>query len=296
MEETLTQPQTAQAKLNSGKESLSILLSSESPAIQALLTPIASSNPVVDERKVRRLYLQATQQQWFAPKKLDFELSVEMPEEQRVVWVKLMTIFYTLEKMGLNVISNMMSKAQRRLKSDEIAFYLSAQCGDEARHVFVIENYLKRLGAPPKYEWSYHVLGQAASMGFYRVENWLFSTLFSENFASAFLRRAKGAQIDKLGSEMCKNLLLDESRHLHFLHIVLPDIFDRLSMFGKSYVKLSQYFIMKFTERVSRSFDDQVAVVGINRRDLLEEVFADVERAYGNFGVSKQFLRFPKIH
>lgn len=288
-DETIASPKT------SGKESLSALLSSNSPSIQAMLSPISSEKTAIDEKRVRRLYLQATQQQWFAPKKIDFEAVVDMPEAQRVVWSKLMTIFYTLEKMGLNVIANMMFKASKRLKSDEISFYLSAQCGDEARHVFVIENYLKKLGTPPRYDWKYHVLGQAASMGFYRVENWLFSTLFSENFASAFLRRSRGAELDPLGKDLCTNLLLDETRHLHFLHIVLPDIFDRLSMFGKSYVKLSQFFIMKFTEVMSHHLEKDAELVGINRRDLLEEVFADVERAYGNFGISKQFLYFPKI-
>jgi hypothetical protein len=175
-----------------------------------------------------------------------------------------------------------------------MAYYLSAQCYDEARHVFTIENYLKKLGAPPKYDWTYHVLGQVSSLGFFRVENWLFSTLFSEHFASAFLRRAKAAKIDSLGSDMCKNLLIDESRHLHFLHIVLPDVLDRLSALGKGYVKLSQFFIMKFTERMARSLDDDGKLVGLDRQALLEEVFANVERSYDNFGV-RPFLYFPKV-
>jgi hypothetical protein len=197
--------------------------------------------------------------------------------------------------MGLNVIANMMPKAVRKLKSEEVAYYLSAQCYDESRHVFVIENYLKKLGAPPKYDWTYHVLGQAASLGFYRVENWLFSTLFSENFASCFLRRAKAARIDPLGAEMCRNLMIDESRHLHFLHIVLPDILDRLSLLGRTYVKAAQFFIMKFSEKAASSLDVDGKVVGMDRRALLEEVFENVERAYEGFGVTREFLHFPKI-
>jgi hypothetical protein len=35
--------------------------------------------------------------------------------------------------------------------------------------------------------------------------------------------------------------------------------------------------------------------VGINRRDLLEEIFENIEKAYEGFGVTRQFLRFPKI-
>ena len=266
-----------------------------SPGMQYLLDPIQNKSSWINDTKVRRLYLQAASQQWFAPQKIDFEREIALGDEHRRVWSRFMTVFYTLEKMGLNVILNMMPKAVRKLRSEEASLYLPAQSFDEARHVFVIENYLKKLGAPPRYDWTYHVLGWVASMGFYRVENWLFSTLFSENFASSFLRRAKAAQIDALGAEMCKSLLLDESRHLHFLHIVLPDIMDRLSLFGRTYVRGAQFFIMKLTETMARSLDADGHIVGIDRRALFEEVFENVERAYESYGVTRDFLRFPKI-
>ncbi len=277
------------------REGSSFLLS-DNPALQELfLRPQPNDSAKVNEQKIRRLYLQASSQQWFAPQKINFEPTIELDDETRRIWIRFMTIFYTLEKMGLNVIANMMNKASAKLKSDEISFYLSAQCFDESRHVFVLENYLKKLGAPPKYDYKYHVLGQAASMGFYRVENWLFSTLFSENFAHAFLRRAKATQIDPMGAEVCKSLQADESRHLHFLHIVLPDIMDQLNLFGRSYVKGAQYFIMKFTEVVSRSLDADAKFVGLDRRAMFEEVFENIERAYEGFGVTRSFLPFPKI-
>lgn len=266
------------------------------PELQDLiLKPGENRSSWINEQKIRRLYLQANAQAWYPPNKLTFDAPINYDEESRRVWIRFNTIFFTLEKMGLNVIENMMAKAVRKFKSDEAALYLAMQAADEARHVFVIDSYLKKLGAPPKYDKKLHVLGQAASMGLYRVENWLFSTLFSENFASAFLRRAKQAHIDTYGAEMCKNLLIDESRHLHFLHIVLPDIMDRMSLFGTTYVKAAQYFIMKFTETVSSSLDEDGYVVGIDRRAILEEAFENVEKAYEGFGVSRKWLWFPKI-
>lgn len=269
----------------------------ETPGLELLLQPIANANPLVNEPKIRRLYLQASSQQWFAPSKINFSADVEHDAESKRVWAKFMTVFYTLEKMGLNVIQNMMSKAIRKYRSEEMAYYLSAQCFDEARHVFAAENYLKLLGAPPKYDYKYHVLGQAASMGFYRVENWLFSTLFSENFASCFLRQCRNpkSNLDPVGQDLCRYLIIDESRHLHFLHIMLPDVLDRLSLFGRTYVKASQFFIMKFTEVMARSLGDDARIVGLDRRTLLEDAFENVERAYESFGVSRRFLPFPKI-
>lgn len=267
----------------------------DTPGLDELLQPNENRHSIIDNTKIRRLYLQASHQQWFAPQKINFSGDPQYNEEARKIWVRFMTIFYTLEKMGLNVIANMMGKAARKLKSDEIAYYLTAQCFDEARHVFSIENYLRRLEAPPKYDYTYHVLGQVASMGAYRVENWLFSTLFSENFASCFLRHARAAQIDPMGSEMCKYLLIDESRHLHFLHIVLPDILDRLSLLGRTYVKASQYFIMKFTSKMAERLDRDASLVGLDRRKLLEDAFENVERAYESFGVTRKFLAFPRV-
>jgi len=265
------------------------------PGLKSLLEPTVNERSLVNDEKIRRLYLQSSAKQWFIPDKIDFEADVTNDEELKRIWVRVNSVFYTLEKMGLYVIENMMAKAVRKLKSEEIAGYLAAQCFDESRHVLVMENYLRKLGTNPRYHYKYHVLGQVASMGFYRVENWLFSTLFSENFASAFLRRARYAKIDTMGSTICKNILLDESRHIHFLHIVLPDIFDRLSLFGKAYIKASQFFIMKFTEVMSRALEDDVKYVGINRRDLMEEVFENIERSYENFGVTRRFLHFPKL-
>lgn len=267
------------------------------PELQKLFfSPTENENPKVNEAKIRRLYLQAASQQWYAPQRINFDQEITLDDESRKIWQKFITIFYTLEKMGLNVIQNMMVKAVRKYKSEEMAFYLSAQTFDEARHVFAIESYLRKLGAPPKYQWRYHVLGQAASVGAFRVENWLFSTLFSENFASAFIRRARQANIDPIGNELCKYLLVDESRHLHFLHIVLPDIMDRLSMFGKAYVKAAQYFIMKFSTSVLEAVEKEATHVGIDRVAMLEEVFENVEKAYEGFGVSRDFLWFPKIN
>lgn len=248
-----------------------------------------------DAPKIRKLYLQAAKQQWAADEALDFSSGVAIDPELRAVWGELATVFYTLEKMGLGVLTNMHARAARKFASEDTLLYLTMQCADEGRHVYAIEKYLALLGRPPEVDPKLHILGQVASMGPYRVENWLFSTLFSENFASSFLRRAKAADIDPVGAEMCRRLLIDESRHIHFLHIVLPDVLPSLSTLGRGYVKLSQYFIMKFTERVTRALAESGKKVGIDRRDLLEEVFENVEKAYDAFGVGREFLYFPRL-
>ena len=265
------------------------------PGIEKILEPSPHPNRKVNDAKIRRLYVQASSQQWFAPQRIDYSAPVTMDEASIKVWRQFMLIFYSLEKMGLNTIALMAYKAVRKFKSDETAYYLAAQEFDEARHVFAIENYLKRLGAPPVYDRKLHVFGQIASLGAFRVENWLFSTLFSENFASAFLRMARNSNLDEQGKEMCRSLLLDESRHLHFLHTVLPDVMDRLGVVGKTYLKSSQYFIMKLTEMFARNLDKEAGIVGMNRKELVEDAFDSVQTAYENIGLPRNFVKLPKI-
>jgi hypothetical protein len=271
-----------------------ISFSLSAPGMDRLLVPAESPRSWVNDAKVRRLYLQASSQQWFGPNRVNFDEKIDLTEEERRVWLRLTQIFYTLERMGLDVIYRMTAPAVARTKSEDVGYYLAVQASDEARHVFLLENYLKKLGQPPRYDRVLHVLNVAASHGFNRVENWLFSTLFSENFAHSFLRRAKTAKVDVIGASIYRNLQMDESRHLHFLHIVLPDLYDRMSFFGRNYLKVSQFFIMKFTDIISKHLKEDAALVGIERRDLLEEVFSNVERSYASFGVNTNFIPFPK--
>lgn len=298
MNETEINSQPSSSKPSSGNATAgtsSFLLNGNPQIAEMVLAPISRANPILNDQKIRKLYLQACAQQWYPLQKINFELPTATDPEHRRALIAINQVFYTLEKMGLNVIANMMAKASRKFKSEEAASYLSVQCHDEARHVFLAEIHLKKLGAPPVYDNRLHILGQVASMGFYRVENWLFSTLFSENFASAYLRRGKTFEGDPFGQEVCRNLVIDEARHLHFLHIVLPDILDRMNVVGRSYVKSAQYFIMKFTEVMSRTMANDAAVIGIDRREMLEEVFENIERSYESMGVSRKFLYFPTI-
>lgn len=266
------------------------------PGMDKLLEPPVSPVSRVNDKRLRRLYLQASSQQWFGPGRIHFDQPLEIEDEEtRRVWIKLSQIFYSLEKVGLNVLASMNGRAIKKMKSTEAAYYLTQQASDEARHVFLLENYLNLLGEPPKFDRMMNVFEAASSFGFYKVENWLFSTLFSENFASVYLRHSRNANLDPVGSALHKNLMLDESRHLHFLHIVLPDIYDRMSMFSKTYITTSQKFIMRFTEFLSRSLENDAAHVGLDRRALLEEVFENVERSYQGLGVSNRWLPFPKI-
>src|SRR5262245_56622689 len=130
MDTTTPTSENKRGKMDLGNEK-TIFSLSDIPGIEGLLEPMPHPHSVVNAQKIRRLYLQASQQQWFAPRRLDFGNEIQMEAEERAVCIRLMKVFYTLEKMGLNVIANMMPKAARKLKSEEATYYLSAQCFDE---------------------------------------------------------------------------------------------------------------------------------------------------------------------
>lgn len=257
----------------------------------------ATPNPhsLVNDDKIRQLFFRATSQQWFPGDRIDFEAPIDLRPEVRDVWIKLCTVFYTLEKMGQDVIINMMPKATKLMKSTEVSNYLSAQCYDESRHVLILENYLRRLGSPPQFNRIYQTFGTVASQGAFRVQNWLFSTLFSENVASVFLQRMRFSEIDPIGESIGANFLQDEARHISFLKIVLPDLFDKMGFWGRSYVRISQGFITLLTERMSRVLEKDLEIVKLNRKALLEEMFTNTEDCYEELGFPKRFLKFPKL-
>ena len=150
----------------------------------------------------------------------------------------MINVFYGLEFMGLDTIQIMMSKATHKLRDPNLNLYLAAQCQDEARHTYVLDRYLTvtdghgRLSSVE--QGLINRFGNMASWGFYRTENWLTSTLFSENFAALFLQKTSELpDCDPLAKQIFRNILRDEVRHVNFLHTILPEIIGNLSPIGR---------------------------------------------------------------
>jgi hypothetical protein len=76
-----------------------------SAVMEKFLEPIKNPRSWVNDHKIRRLFLQASAQQWYAPEKIAFDQKLDLNDEERRIWIRLNRIFYTLEKMGLDVLS-----------------------------------------------------------------------------------------------------------------------------------------------------------------------------------------------
>ena len=131
---------------------------------------------------------------WNADRDIDWDRGAQIPDAKRASWLRIINTFHGLEVMGLDTIQVMMGQATHQLRNPSLNLYLAAQCQDEARHVYVLDRYLTEVNGHGYMSAAERFMvdrfGAMASWGFFRVENWLISTLFSENFAALFLQQA----------------------------------------------------------------------------------------------------------
>lgn len=229
----------------------------------------------------RTLFRQQSDRLWNADQDVDWSAGSEIPDSKRAAWLRMMNVFLGLEVMGLETIQTMMSQATHQVRDPALNLYLAAQCQDEARHVYVLDRYLSEVdghGYISKPEaFLIDRFGGMASWGFYRVENWLTSTLFSENFAALFLQQALELDdVDPLAKQIFRLILRDEVRHVNFLHTILPTLIDRLPSAGRMYIWQSQILLAGAVALGLRRIKGDVAELGIDvdgyKRTLLDNL------------------------
>ncbi|HKE00966.1 MAG TPA: diiron oxygenase [Planctomycetota bacterium] len=231
-----------------------------------------------------RIYRRAVERQWDNEREIDWSASTEVDPRRADAWRRLVTIFHTLESMGLVVINEMANSVGRRVGDPSAPLYLGMQVADEVRHVDCLRRYLTKLGQAPKRQPLYDSLGLFASKGFARTENWLASTLFSENFATVFLRSSIEAGIDPFANQFFRSFLKDEARHVNFLENAIPDVYERLGSVRRGAVKVTQFALLRFAWMLGKRLDDDARAVGLDRRALYDEVFQRMEDQWRKMG------------
>ena len=264
-----------------------------SPAAVASATPGNGRDAQV--AAFRELFQQQGERLWNADRDVDWEQGAQIPAEKRDAWLRMMNVFLGLEVMGLDTIQVMMSKATHQLRNPSLNLYLAAQCQDEARHVYALDRYLREadghgyLSAPERF--LIERFGGMASWGFYRVENWLTSTLFSENFAALFLQQTlEIPDIDPLAKQIFRLILRDEVRHVNFLHTILPQLVGNLSPVGRTYVWQSQLLLAGATALGLRRIKRDAVLLGIDVDGYKETLIENLGAQLRDAGLD-QFLR-----
>ena len=253
-------------------------------------SPNAVQRPQSAEQEdaFRTLFRQQSDRLWNADRDIDWSAGSEIPPAKRAAWLRMMNVFLGLEVMGLDTIQVMMSQATHQLRDPTLNLYLAAQCQDEARHVYALDRYLTEVGGHGYLSRPERFLierfGGMASWGLYRVENWLTSTLFSENFAALFLQQTLELDdIDPLAKQIFRLILRDEVRHVNFLHTILPRLVERLSPAGRLYVWQSQLLLAGAVALGLRRIKADVVELGVDvdayKATLIENLGAQLEDA-----------------
>ena len=243
----------------------------------------------------RSLFQQQSERLWNADRDVEWSQGAQIPAAKRDAWLRMMNVFHGLEVMGLDTIQVMMSKATHQLRNPSLNLYLAAQCQDEARHVYALDRYLSEAGghgylsAPERF--LIERFGSMASWGFYRVENWLTSTLFSENFAALFLQQTLDIpDIDPLAKQIFRLILRDEVRHVNFLHTILPELIEHLSPVGRAYVWQSQLLIAGATALGLRRIKPDAQLLGIDVEHYKQTLIENLDVQLRDAGLDR-FLR-----
>ena len=238
----------------------------------------------------RVLFQQQGERLWNADRDIDWDRGAQIPDAKRASWLRMINTFHGLEVMGLDTIQVMMSQATHQLRNPSLNLYLAAQCQDEARHVYVLDRYLTEVNGhgymSAAERFMVERFGSMASWGFFRVENWLISTLFSENFAALFLQQAlEIADIDPLAKQIFRLILRDEVRHVNFLHTILPELIDGLSPVGRAYVWQTQMLIVGASALGLRRIRRDALALGIDLVHYRQTLIANLDAQFRDAGL-----------
>jgi len=257
-------------------------------------SPIAISRDLTDDQRsaFRELFRQQSDRIWNADTDIDWTVESVIPPHKREAWLRMINVFHGLEFMGLDTIQIMMSKATHKLRDPNLNLYLAAQCQDEARHTYALDKYLTLVnghGRLSRLEQSLiNRFGNLASFGLYRAENWLTSTLFSENFAALFLQKASELpDCDPLAKQIFRNILRDEVRHVNFLHTILPELIGNLSPLGRKYIWQSQLLLIGTVSIGLRRIRQESGDIGLDIEDFKDTLTNNLDVQFHDAGIDE---------
>jgi len=241
------------------------------------------------ENAFRTLYERAARDQWTPEEPLDWTQPVTVDPKLRTAWARAVDVVYALEFVGLDVVARMSAPVTARLDDPYVRLYMGMQVADEARHVTVLERYLtQHMGAASQMKQVARFYAYFANPTLYRTEGWFFTTLFSENTASQFMKIVGEIEgIDALGRDMFKRLHKDEGRHLRFLHLGLPAVASTMTRPAKAYVRASQKALFTFALAGIKGVAWYCRDLGADPNELIDRIIHAIESQYRQMGIDE---------
>jgi len=244
--------------------------------------------------KVDRLYRNAKRDQWNLDDRRDryFATTAEemgLTPEQLGASMRLLSSFYYGER-GAKVISSQLVGMVPDLEASK---FLATQVVDEARHVEVFEAILAKVGGISPMNPLLNALLTDLGRCAHREEKLIGMNMLVEGLAlGAFKTMCRtlrdGLHVSEAGyravGEPIEAILRDESRHVGFAVLYLPDLIGTSSLRRRAEIRLRQlvwlgllYASLKYQER------DQ-DLMGVDHIEVLREVLADHEERLAEMG------------
>jgi hypothetical protein len=250
--------------------------------------------PEVHYRKVQRLYENAKRDQWNAAVNLPGEDPLDPGELSPVEVTAICRLFSQLYygERGAQVISGQLCTMA---PDNEAAKFLSSQCMDEARHVEVFERLLTRMdGIYPMNPFLNALLTDMKRTN--KLEEKLVGmNLLVEGLALSVFKFAVKlfdtdpryrSEVGHQVHESIRMILRDESRHVGFGMLYLPDLIRALPARRVRELEARQLVWMGLLFGSVRYHKRDAAIVGIPYVDILADILRDHEKRVQEMGVS----------
>jgi hypothetical protein len=235
------------------------------------------------------LYERAAREQWTPGGPLDWSRPLDLEPGLGRAWARAVDVVYALELVGLDVVARMAGPVTARLADPNVRLYLGLQLADESRHVSVLERYLtQRLGARSQVQQLARFYAYFANPAIFRTEGWFFSTLFSENTASQFMKMVGETEgVDSFGKDMFRRFHKDEGRHLRFLHLALPAVARTMTRPAKAYVIAQQKALFLFAFGGIKGVARWCEELGMDGQELVDRIVHALESQYRQMGIDE---------
>jgi len=254
-------------------------------------------SPEVQNARIANLYTKAKRDQWnlddqdYFPETDTGDLNewLGITDEVRIAAARTFSSFYYGEQ-GAKIISAQLSTMA---PTAEASKFLATQTMDEARHVETFERILLLIGGIQPINPFLNALLSDIDRSSSLAEKLLGMNLLIEGLAlSAFKATIAalrpGVNISEQGYRALvapiENIIRDESRHVGFGVLFLPEVLSKLNRLQKTKLRMRQAFWLALLYGSVKYHQADQELIGINYLKLLKEVIEDHERRLRDCG------------
>jgi hypothetical protein len=202
-----------------------------------------------------------------------------VPPEQRRALAKVFAIIMWGELAAWKISAQLADE----LVPLEAKLAAASQVHDEARHFYVMHDYLEALGEPPQPMefWSQRVL--AMTLGTDDLTKKLLGMqLTVETIALVIFQRVRELEVEPILTELMPYYERDEARHVGLGVQLVPQLMNRLSIAGAVDVALFQLDLLVTTLIALKTIEPDLLSLGVDPRSMLGIAFrkqADIDAA-----------------